>query len=185
MEHMVWCSQCKALHSAEGGHYPRDSMIFHKPYPNWKFDPGCSCEHCVDYQKQLPKYEGQTGAVAGHWLDKTHPKLRDYTSAERKAMPVQKGVLAYFPDAIAAVARVSFKGNEKHNPGEPLHWSREKSSDHGDCAVRHMLTPDAIDPDSGEQERAHAAWRILADLQLAEEKRLVAAGIKPLSGVTT
>ena len=99
--------------------------------------------------------------------------------------PIVSGFLAYFPDAIAAVARVSHKGNEKHNPGEPLHWSRGKSSDHGDCAVRHMMTPDAIDPDSGEMERAHAAWRILADLQLAEEKRLIAAGIKPLSGVTT
>jgi hypothetical protein len=122
------------------------------------------------------KYEDQTGAVSR--------PLREYTSAERKAIPIASGVLAYFPDAIAAVARVSKRGNDKHNPGEPLHWSRGKSSDHGDCAVRHMLTPDAIDPDSGEMERAHAAWRLLADLQLAEEKRLVAAGIKPLSGVT-
>lgn len=110
--------------------------------------------------------------------------LRDYTSAERKAMPVVTGVLHYFPDAIAAIARVSKKGNDKHNPGEPLHWARGKSNDHADSLGRHLLTPGAVDPDSGEDERAHRAWRDLADLQLAEEKRLLALGIRPLSGVT-
>ncbi len=109
--------------------------------------------------------------------------LRNYTSEERKEMPVHKGVMLYFPDALAAVARVSFKGNQKHNPGETLHWSRGKSNDHSDCAARHQLTPDAIDAESGEQERAHATWRALADLQIAEEKRLVSLGIRPLSGV--
>lgn len=115
----------------------------------------------------------------------TEKPLRAYTSAERKAMPVHTGVMLYFPDALAAVARVSKKGNDKHNPGEPLHWARGKSMDQSDCVARHMLTPEATDPDSGEPERAHAAWRVLADLQIAEEKRLVAAGIMPLSGITS
>ena len=39
---------------------------------------------------------------------------------ERKKIPIYSGVLKYFPDAIAAVAAVSFAGNEQHNPGEPL-----------------------------------------------------------------
>ena len=107
--------------------------------------------------------------------------LRGLTSAERKAAPVWAGVLRYFPDALMAVARVSKKGNEKHNPGEPLHWARGKSMDQEDCIVRHLLTPDAVDPDSGETELAHAAWRALAALQLAEERRLVARGIAPMS----
>lgn len=109
--------------------------------------------------------------------------LRDYTSAERKAMPVHTGCMLYFPDALAAVARVSKKGNDKHNPGEPLHWARSKSTDQSDCVARHSLTPDRIDPESGETERAHQAWRVLADLQLAEERRLFEAGIRPFSGV--
>lgn len=112
-------------------------------------------------------------------------QLRDYTSAERKDMPVHAGCLLYFPDAIAAVARLSKKGNDKHNPGEPLHWSRGKSNDHAECVARHSLTPDAIDPEMQESHRVMTAWRALADLQLAEEKRLVAAGIMPLSGVTS
>ena len=104
------------------------------------------------------------------------------TSKERKETPVFSGVLQYFPDAINAVARQSWAGNEKHNPGEPLHWSREKSSDHMDCAIRHMMTPDEIDPETGGTHLVAAAWRVLAALQLQCEagesgaKRVVRRG---------
>lgn len=111
--------------------------------------------------------------------------LRDKTSEERKAEPIYTGCVMYFPDALAAVSRVSNKANAKHNgPDAPLHWSRGKSSDQMDAAVRHIMEPEVIDPDTGEIALSHAAWRILAQLQLAEEKRLIAAGIKPISGVT-
>lgn len=92
-------------------------------------------------------------------------------SAARKASPVFSGVLNYFPDALMAVARVSKAGNDKHNPGQPLHWSRGKSNDHMDCAARHMLTPYEIDPDSKEVHLANAVWRLLAELQLYQEKQ--------------
>jgi len=39
-------------------------------------------------------------------------------SAERKEAPVFSGFMAYFPDAIAEVARLSKASNDKHNPGE-------------------------------------------------------------------
>lgn len=113
------------------------------------------------------------------------PKLRPRNSAERKTEPLHDGVLLYFPDALAAIARVSKAGNDKHNPGQPLHWSRGKSNDHANCAARHSLTPADIDPESGEVEAAHGAWRALATLQLLEEKRLAAAGIMPYSGITS
>ena len=94
-------------------------------------------------------------------------------SETRKNTPIFSGVLKYFPDALAAVARLSKAGNDKHNPGQPLHWSREKSSDHGDCIVRHQLTFDQVDPESGEFHAAGVAWRALAQLQMLEEaKRL-------------
>jgi hypothetical protein len=79
--------------------------------------------------------------------------------------------MAYFPDALMAVARVSKISNDKHNPGEPLHWSREKSGDHLDCIARHLLAPYEIDPDSHEAHLAHVAWRALAALQLYEEEK--------------
>jgi hypothetical protein len=97
------------------------------------------------------------------------------TSKERKETPVFSGVLQYFPDAINAVARQSWAGNEKHNPGEPLHWAREKSSDHMDCAARHMMTPDELDPETGETHLVAAAWRILAALQLQQEAKTTGA----------
>lgn len=88
-------------------------------------------------------------------------------SAARKRIPMFSGLLAYFPDALATVAQLSFDGNEKHNPGEPLHWSREKSSDHLDCCVRH-LTDIATGADKIEELKA-LAWRALAELQLTLE----------------
>lgn len=109
--------------------------------------------------------------------------FRDKTSAERKAEPIYDGVVMYFPDALAAISRVSKAGNDKHNPGEPLHWARDKSTDQMNCAARHMLTPEAIDPDTGEVELANAAWRILAQLQLLQEKRNAARGVKSYSGI--
>ena len=36
-------------------------------------------------------------------------------SAARKKMPMCKGLVDYFPDALLAIAEVSWLGNEKHN----------------------------------------------------------------------
>jgi hypothetical protein len=94
-------------------------------------------------------------------------------SEARKSVPIFSGVLNYFPLAIAAVARLSKRGNDKHNPGEPLHWARDKSQDHEDCIARHLIDVDTIDTKTGEYEDAVAlAWRALAKLQCLEEKRL-------------
>lgn len=89
-------------------------------------------------------------------------------SSERKEYPITEGVLDYFPDAIAEVARVSFVGNEKHNPGQPLHWNREVSNDHADCVGRHLLERGTVD-DDGLRHSACLVWRGLALLQLEME----------------
>jgi hypothetical protein len=89
-------------------------------------------------------------------------------AAERKKLPITTGVLDYFPDAIAAVAAVSRLGNEQHNPGQPLHWAREKSTDHADCIARHLLERGTLDAD-GARHSAKLAWRALALLQLEIE----------------
>lgn len=60
-------------------------------------------------------------------------------SAERKTYPLYSGLLGYFGAALAGVAHHSWKSNEKHNPGQPLHWSIDKSADHADCCARHLL----------------------------------------------
>lgn len=94
------------------------------------------------------------------------------TSEQRKEVAVSRGLYAYFPDALALIARHSVRSNEKHNPGQPVHWSREKSADHEDCIARHSLSI-AINPDSLDGTEPHIvcrAWRALAALQLWAEK---------------
>lgn len=94
--------------------------------------------------------------------------LASLSSAERKECAVHRGLYAYFPDALPAVARHSYRSNEKHNPGQPMHWSRAKSSDQDDCVGRHSIAiaanPDALD--DGQPEMICRAWRALAALQL-------------------
>jgi hypothetical protein len=60
-------------------------------------------------------------------------------SNERKEIPLHSGCYSYFPAALAGVARHSKMGNDKHNPGQPLHHSRGKSVDHADCIARHSM----------------------------------------------
>jgi hypothetical protein len=74
------------------------------------------------------------------------------------------GLVDYFKDALAEVAHVSFVGNRQHNPGQPLHWARGKSTDHSDCIMRHFAERGTIDVD-GERHSAKLAWRALALLQ--------------------
>lgn len=96
----------------------------------------------------------------------------EHDSQARKARPLARGLLDYFPDALAEVSHVSFVGNEKHNPGEPMHWSREKSSDHADCLLRHLIDRGQQDSD-GLMHTAKVAWRALALLQTEIESRVV------------
>ncbi len=84
---------------------------------------------------------------------------------ERKAVPLCSGVLDYFPDALAEVAALSKVGNDQHNPGQPLHWSQGKSTDHADCIVRHLLDRGTLDVD-GVRHSTKVAWRALAQLQM-------------------
>lgn len=94
------------------------------------------------------------------------------TARERKERPVYSGVLRYFPDALMEVARCSWVGNEQHNPGQPLHWDRAKSTDEADALVRHLLDAGTVDTD-GIRHTAKVAWRALALLQ----KELEAAAV--------
>lgn len=90
-------------------------------------------------------------------------------AAARKGMPITTGVLDYFPLAIAEVAMCSKAGNDQHNPGQPLHWAKDKSTDHADCIPRHLIDRYSRDTD-GVRHAAKMAWRSLAFLQTLLEK---------------
>jgi len=83
---------------------------------------------------------------------------------QRKSTPVYSGVLKYFPLALQEVARCSKAGNDQHNPGEPLHWARDKSGDELDALTRHLLDAGTIDTD-GVRHSTKVAWRALANLE--------------------
>jgi len=82
----------------------------------------------------------------------------------RKAIPLCTGCLDYFPNALAAVAELSRVGNDQHNPGQPLHWAKEKSTDEADSLIRHLIERGTLDKD-GVRHSAKVAWRALALLE--------------------
>jgi hypothetical protein len=93
------------------------------------------------------------------------------TSQERKDHPIFLGCIRYFPFSLSKVALLSKLGNEKHNPGQPMHHARGKSADHADCIARHLSEVGTIDPDTGLDHAVSLAWRALALLQeLGESK---------------
>lgn len=99
----------------------------------------------------------------------------------RKGMPITTGVLDYFPLALAEVAIVSKAGNDQHNPGQPLHWAKGKSTDHADTIPRHLIDRGHRDTD-GMRHSAKLAWRALALLQTELENE---AGSVPQRVVDT
>lgn len=95
-------------------------------------------------------------------------------------VPITTGFLDYFPDATAEAAQVSFLGNEKHNPGQPLHHARDKSNDHADCIARHLMQRGGFDiitikgVDYRVRHSAALLWRAaaLCQQEIEDEKGL-------------
>lgn len=98
----------------------------------------------------------------------------------RKGIPIFSGFISYFPHAIAACAELSRIGNDQHNPGQPLHWAKEKSQDELDALLRHVtdMSIDKVhrDPD-GVLAAVKAFWRAGANLE-----RMHDAGINIFAG---
>lgn len=100
-------------------------------------------------------------------------------SEYRKMLPVGTVITEYWPDALKGAAAVAWVGNEKHNPGEHLHWSRDKSADHVDCLLRHTIDAKKDDgwvtetlPDGRVYQVRHASaalWRAACLAQLDAE----------------
>ncbi len=97
-------------------------------------------------------------------------------SAERKNVPLWRGLLRYFPAALAGVARISKAGNDKHNPGEEMHHARSKSTDQADCILRHLVDMSedfgrGVGRDTdGTPFVDQIAWRALALAQIWHEE---------------
>lgn len=102
----------------------------------------------------------------------------------RKAIPIYSGFVKYFPRAIAAVAELSRKGNDQHNPGKELFWDRSKSGDEMDALMRHIVDgvtePQDVD---GVLHATKSAWRAMANLEKTLEARAWVAEVGDVVGV--
>lgn len=86
---------------------------------------------------------------------------------------VWRGVVAYFPRALKAVAEISTFGAQKYA------WAGWEKVDDGverysDAMARHFLYEsmgEEVDPDSGLLHAAHAAWGAMARLELILRER--------------
>lgn len=95
----------------------------------------------------------------------------------RNALPIWDGVIMYFPDVWAEIAKVSVLGNKQHSLGEKLHFARDVSTDHLNKVFRHSLdhgTGQIMDGD-GTYHMAKAIWRACAELQVTIERERAAA----------
>lgn len=134
----------------------------------------CHEEQCLDYRSRL--FEKRTAQAIAAAADPTQPlgikPVRGHLpddDKERLEYPMFDGLLAYFPAALAEVARVSKIGNDQHNPGQPLHWARSKSTDHENKILRHLVDSGKKDS-KGVRHSARLAWRALALLQVELER---------------
>lgn len=94
--------------------------------------------------------------------------------ADRKRLQLWTYLIEYFPDSFLAEVEVAMRGNEQHNPGQPLHWARSKSRDQYNTAFRHLFEHGrGVRKDTdGQYHLAKAIWRLKAALQLLiEEER--------------
>lgn len=112
----------------------------------WHFDPSVALNDGARFPSSLPN-----------------------DSELRKQYPVGSVLFGQFPAAVVALAHHSWKGNNKHNPGQPLQDARDKSNDDLECALRHLL--------EGDYEAA--AWRTFRLLQ--KQKEAEGAPVAPLA----
>lgn len=121
----------------------------------------------------LAKTISESVAISSHLAIEYIPQ----DDKRRKGAPMFRGLLGYFPAALFAVAEHSRESNDKHNPGEELHWARGKSSDHADCIVRHLIDAGKRGTPGRLYHLRALAWRSLAALQEECEANGAAPGV--------
>lgn len=84
-----------------------------------------------------------------------------------KDYPVYSGFIKYFPNAIMEISNLSLIANNQHNPGEPLHWAMDKSTDEPDAMMRHLIehAKGNIYDTDGVRHLTKVAWRANALLE--------------------
>lgn len=96
--------------------------------------------------------------------------LSDYHAAKRDAGKPRVGLmLADFSNALRSVAEVSTFGAQKYAPSSWL-TVPDAEERYWDAVGRHLLAAQGVDEESGLPHLAHAAWGLLALLELRSRK---------------
>ena len=88
-------------------------------------------------------------------------------------LPIGRGFMDYFPNAIEGIAEVSQFGYDKYGAWGGWRDVPDAYGRYKDALMRHLTAAAAgemADPESGLQHLAHAAWNILALIELSVEK---------------
>ena len=83
--------------------------------------------------------------------------------------PMWRGLVAYFPNALSAVAQVSQMGKDKYGEWGGWRYVEGAEGRYTDALMRHMSAVargELFDPESGLPHKAHAAWNALAILEM-------------------
>lgn len=108
------------------------------------------------------------GRIIGHLVESLDGEIFQMSKPK-----LYSHVLMNFPLTMAALARVSEKGIEKH--GDVKGWkSTTLPEDHYNALLRHLCASYNVpDTESGELHALHVAWRALAaaELVLMKEKK--------------
>lgn len=129
-------------------------------------------EPCYSCPDDYTNWAGKLPSRLGNSLPEAQDKRNEY--------PMAEGLLDYFPNALAEIARLSFRATQQHHPDQPMHWDRSKSTDHANKIMRHLIDRGKID-DKGMRHSVMVAWRALAMLQEELEREEGA----PLSRAST
>ena len=124
----------------------------------------------TDYDKtgrdfrELTQYEHEALESAGRpaWPDKAGFDSQDFSPPSKP--PIVSGFLAYFPDAVMEVAKVSAAGNRQHGTSG---WNKAVSPDELNALGRHLVahTQGTLRDSDGTLHLAKVAWRAMAALQ--------------------
>jgi hypothetical protein len=101
-----------------------------------------------------------------------NPLYVRFVNVARKDVKLWDFMFRYFPDTWLEVVKVAMVGNDKWNPGETMHWARDKSPDQMNSAFRHLWDygSGSERDEDGCYHLAKAIWRLMAQLQLDIEK---------------
>lgn len=148
-----------------------DMRLYRKmPVAGCRDDKALWGETAVDPTQDM----GTALYAAAHAMDKTAAvapqKEKFYIPQDdksRKNAPLYRGLLGYFPAACFEVAAHSMESDQKHNPGnkEGPTWARDKSPDHLDCCMRHIIDAGKRGTPKRRYHLRANAWRALAALQ--------------------